>query len=184
MARKRGWTPEEDKIVGETMDLPLATVAGRLPGRTAKSVVYRRMVLQGTRLPIVTQTPTVGRGRAAWLIAKTCVECGRFLPAAEYLVRSRGGWTHTCKTCRVKITRRYTDRDLAETRQTAVHHAQPWTSKDLNVALARRSDGRWLYSARIAAEMVGRTSSAVQRARSAYRNAPPTPPTASRNSHG
>lgn len=171
VARKRAWSLEEIQIVRETMDLSLADVAARLPGRSAKAISDRRMYVRGTRRPIVTETPTVPRGRANWLLAKTCVECGRFLPATDYLVRSRGGWTHTCKTCRIKVTRRYTDRDREQTRRTARHHQQDWTGQELDVILARRDDGRWLYSTRDAALMVGRTSSAVQQARSNYRNA-------------
>ena len=77
--------------------------------------------------------------------------------------------------CSRRVTRRYSDRDLANTLVTAERRYELWTSEDLGTVLAVRDDGRWVLSAREAAQAVGRTAGAVQAQRSAYRKAQSTP---------
>jgi len=171
VTRKRTWMPAEDQIIRETMDLPAATVAARLPGRTPRSVSQRRAVVAGIIKPKLTKPATTARGRSHWLIAKTCPGCGQFLPVAAYSRRSRGGWDQWCTACMRRTTRAHTDREAAQTRETAHRHYQLWTGSELDTVLAQDAGGRWLHTTADAAALVGRTSAAVQHARNTYRNA-------------
>lgn len=167
--RNRTWTPGEDRIIRDTMALPLAEVAAKLPGRTAKAVSNRRQMVRGTRKPRVTQPPTPPRGRPHWLIAKTCPVCGRFLPADQFPGRARGGRAHTCDDCITGVTRAYSDRDLTHTRPIAHHHYERWTDREADIITATDDRGHWVHTAREAAVLIGRTSAAVQGARSIFR---------------
>lgn len=166
--RNRTWTPEEDAIVRATMHLPLAAVAARLPGRTPRTVSWRRLRINGTVKPKVKQCPMVPRGRAHWLIAKTCVGCGDFLPAASFPPGSRSRHADLCLTCRIRASGAAKRGDQAATRPTAEHHYQRWTIGDLDIIMATDEDGRYMRTAREAALLIGRTALAVQQARIAY----------------
>lgn len=155
------------------MNRRLVAAIAALPAEQRARIDWVRVSLAGPE-PVATVT-LIGRGRAHWLVARTCPRCGELRQAAEYGQRSRGGAAWVCLQCIGRESRPYSDRDQDQTRPVARRHYELWTADELDVVLAVGVDGRWMRSTREAALVVGRTAAAVQQARSAYRNAKDAP---------
>lgn len=157
------WTPAEDAIALDAT-LTHAQVATQT-GRTVAAVKGRRQVLRGTATKYAQGAhPYVPPGHAEWLIAKTCFECDRLLPAEAYHRRKErmGSWSVKCKTCHDREARAGWNQRQEASRAGATAKGQPWTAEETRLALEDRPIEE------IAAEL-GRTYASVVRRRNAVR---------------
>lgn len=111
-------------------------------------------------------------------LARTCEGCGELLTTPDHLIRRAAGRTSHCSTChskrctaynrttyrekRLRYNRTYQDESL----DTASNRYKQWTGPELEVV------GRSGLTTRQAAEMLGRTVSAVARQRQLLRSDP------------
>jgi hypothetical protein len=170
----RYWTATEDEMV-VAHHMTNAELARQID-RTVYAVSQRRMVLKGTSSKPrwgAVGFPTMPRGHTGWLIAKTCPQCGAFLPASAFEVKRDGGRRHICAPCQsdVFLERYRADEQFrAQTNANALrHHAKSqistidrahhagmeWTGPELEIVM--RED----LTRPQKAEMLGRTHYAI-----------------------